>query len=43
MWKLKGDIRMNVNLMVSKRKLAYSLSTKNKHMKQSGTQIGLGK
>jgi hypothetical protein len=30
-------------LMVLKRKLAYSLSIKNKHMKQSGTQSGLGK
>jgi hypothetical protein len=43
MWKLKEDIRMSVNLMVPKRKLAYSLSIKNKHMKQSGTQSGLGK
>jgi hypothetical protein len=34
---------MGVNLMIPKRKLAYSLSIKNKHMKQSGTQSGLGK
>jgi hypothetical protein len=31
MWKLKEDTRMSVNLMVPKRKLAYSLSIKNKH------------
>jgi hypothetical protein len=43
MWKLKEEIRMSVNLMVLKMKLAYSWSIKNKHMKQSGTQIGLGK
>jgi hypothetical protein len=43
MWKLKEDIRMSVNLMVLKRKLAYLLSIKNKLMKQSGTQSGLGK
>jgi hypothetical protein len=43
MWKLKEDIRMSVNLMVLKRKLEYSLSIKNKHMKQSGTQSVLGK
>jgi hypothetical protein len=43
MWKLKEDIRMSGNLMVLKRKLAYLLSIKNKLMKQSGTQSGLGK
>jgi hypothetical protein len=43
MWKLKEDIRMCVNLIVPKRKLAYSLAIKNKHMKQSETQSGLGK
>jgi hypothetical protein len=43
MWKFKEDIRMSVILMVPKRKLAYSLSIKNKHMKQSRTQNGLGK
>jgi hypothetical protein len=34
---------MSVNLTVLKGKLAYSLSIKNKLMKQSGTQSGLGK
>jgi hypothetical protein len=34
---------MTVNSMVLKRKLAYPFSIKNKLMKQSGTQSGLGK
>jgi hypothetical protein len=40
---IEEDIRMSGNLMVLKRKLAYLLSIKNKLMKQSGTQSGLGK
>jgi hypothetical protein len=35
MWKLKKDKRMSVNLMVLKRKLAYSLSIENKHLKRN--------
>jgi hypothetical protein len=40
---IERGLRMSVNLMIPKRKLASSLSIKNKHMKQSGTQSVLGK